>query len=135
MKQVCHTREKFLPHIVMMGRRMMLREIIGQVGFNRPPIETTFFFLASLSFSHLKCISINLVRFGCIFELITPSAVELLVWIGVFGCGCPILARMHRKYTAYLAFINSAPNYASAADETTTSITFAVLSMAPLFRG
>jgi hypothetical protein len=41
----------------------------------------------------LKRISINLVRFGCIFELITPSAVELLVWIGVFYCGCPIFGK------------------------------------------
>jgi hypothetical protein len=44
MKQVCHTREKFLSHIVMMGRRMMLCEIISQVGFTRPPIETKLFF-------------------------------------------------------------------------------------------
>ncbi len=115
-------REKFLSHIVMMGRRMMLHEIISQADFTQPPIETKLFFGLPLSFSHSKRISIDLVRFGCIFELITPSAVVLLVWIGVFGCGRPILARMRRKYTASLAFINSAPNSASAADEMTSQL-------------
>ncbi len=40
--------------------------------------------------------SIAFVRLGWISLLMTPSAVVLLVWIGVRGCGWPILVSICR---------------------------------------
>ena len=44
--------------------------------------------------------SIALVHFGWILLLISPSAVELSVWIGVLGCLCPNDTRMILMYAA-----------------------------------
>jgi hypothetical protein len=62
-----------------------------------------------------------------------PSAVELLVCIGVFGCICPISSNMFLMYTVSFALMKSAPSSASAADDMTALITCAMLRMAPLF--
>jgi hypothetical protein len=79
--------------------------------------------------------SIAFVRLGCILLLITPSAVELSVCIGVRGCGWPISVSICRRYTASLAFKNNAPNSASAADDITAFIMVAMVKTAPLFGG
>jgi hypothetical protein len=85
--------------------------------------------------SQWKCISIAFVCLGWILLLITPSAVELLVWIGVHGCGCPILVSICQGYTASFAFKIIAPNSALAAKVMTAFMIVAVVSMAPLLEG
>ena len=79
--------------------------------------------------------SIGLVLFGCTLVLTTPLAVELSVCMGVWGCGCPISARMFLMCTAYLALMNSATNSASVAEDITTLIICATLWMLPLLGG
>jgi hypothetical protein len=60
--------------------------------------------------------SIAFVRFGCIFPLITPSAIELSVCIGVGGCLCPISSKIILMYTDSRAMIYNAASSASVAD-------------------
>jgi hypothetical protein len=54
---------------------------------------------------------------GRILLVSSACAVELSVWMGVCGCGCPISLSVCRMDTAVLALMNSAPNSASAADD------------------
>jgi hypothetical protein len=56
--------------------------------------------------------SIAFVHLGWILWLITPSAIKLLVWIGVCGCGWPISASICCKYAALFAFKYRAPSSA-----------------------
>jgi hypothetical protein len=56
---------------------------------------------------------------GRILLVSSVCAVELLVWIGVCGCGCPISLSVCCMDTAVLAMMNSAPDLASAADDIT----------------
>ncbi len=79
--------------------------------------------------------SIAFVCLGWILWLITPSAVKLLVWIGVRGCRWPILVTICRKYAASFAFKYSVPNSASAANYITALITVAMVRIAPLLGG
>jgi hypothetical protein len=79
--------------------------------------------------------SIAFVRFGWILLFITPSAVVLLVWIGVRGCGWPISVSICCRYTPTFAFKNSAPSSASAADDMTAFMMVAFVMMAPLLGG
>jgi hypothetical protein len=60
--------------------------------------------------------------FGLDFVVITPSAVKLLVWIGVSGCGWPILASICRTYAASFAVKYRAPSAASAAGDDITAL-------------
>ncbi len=82
-----------------------------------------------------NCMSIALVCFGCILLLITPSAVLLLVWISVFGWGCPISSRICPRYTASFALSYNAPSSASAAEDITALIMVAFVRIVPLFGG
>ncbi len=79
--------------------------------------------------------SIALVCLGWILLLITPSAVVLLVWIGVRGCRWPILVSICQRYTASFAFKNSAPSSASAAEDITAFMIVAFVMIAPLLGG
>ena len=79
--------------------------------------------------------SIAFVRLSLILWLFTPSAIELLVWIGVCGCGWPISASICHKYAAYFAFKYRAPSYASAADDITVLIIIATVRIGPLLEG
>ena len=63
--------------------------------------------------------SIAFVCFGYIVFVTTPSAVELLIWIGVGGCGWPISLRRCLCSIAARELIYSAPSSASAADDMT----------------
>jgi hypothetical protein len=63
--------------------------------------------------------SIAFVHLGWILLFITPSAIVLLVWIGVRGCRWPILVSICRRYTASFPFKNNAPSSASAAEDIT----------------
>ena len=62
-------------------------------------------------------------------------AVELSVWMGVRGCGCPISSSVCRIDTAVLALMNSAPNSASAANDITAFIICEIFNTAPLLIG
>ena len=79
--------------------------------------------------------SIALVRFGCILLLITPSAVVLLVWIGVCGWGWPISLSICRRWTASFALINIAPSSASAAEDVNALMMVAIVRIVPLLGG
>lgn len=77
--------------------------------------------------------SIALVRFGCIFPLMTASAIALSVWSGVGGCLCPNLSSIILMYTASHAMMNKPASSASVADDMT--FLSAMLSIAPLLGG
>jgi hypothetical protein len=49
-----------------------------------------------------------------------PAAHELLVCMGVEGCGCPISVRVVRNEAASLPLWKRMPSLASAAEDTTT---------------
>ena len=66
---------------------------------------------------------------------ISACAVELLVWMGVRGCGCPNSSSVRRIDTAVLALMNSAPSSASAADDITALIICEIFNTAPLLMG
>ena len=79
--------------------------------------------------------SIAFVRFGCIFPLTTPSAIELSVCKGVGGCGCLISLSMILMYTASRAIMQRAASSASVAEVITCLMMCAILSKAPLLVG
>ncbi len=62
-------------------------------------------------------------------------AVELLVWMGVCGCGCPNSLSVCYIDTTVLALMNSAPSSASTADDITALIICKMLNTAPLLMG
>ena len=72
---------------------------------------------------------------GRILLVSSACAVELSVWMGVRGCGCPISSSVCRIDTAVLASMNSAPNSASAADDITAFIICEIFYTAPLLMG
>ena len=65
----------------------------------------------------------------------SACVVELSVWMGVRGCGCPISLIVCRIDTAVLVLMNSAPNSASAADDITAFIICKIFNIAPLLMG
>ena len=48
-----------------------------------------------------------------------PTVVELSMWMGVGGCGCPSSSKVRHITLASFAFKNKAPSSASAADAAT----------------
>ncbi len=79
--------------------------------------------------------SIALICLGWILLLITPLAIELLVRIRVHGGGWPISVSICCKYTALRALRDSAPNFASAADDMTAFMIIAMVRIAPILGG
>ena len=65
----------------------------------------------------------------------TPFAVEVSVWMGVGGWGCPISARIFLMYTASFVLMNSAPSSASVAGDMTTLMICEMFIMAPFGGG
>ena len=84
------------------------------------------------SLSQWKCITMAFVCFGCTVLLMTPLAVELLVWIGVGGCGCLTSSNIKQMYTHSLATMYSAANSASVPEDITFLMIFSMLRTAPL---
>ncbi len=72
--------------------------------------------------------------FGRILLVSSACAVELLVWMGVRGCGRPNSSSVRRMDTAILALMNSAPSLASA-DDITALIICKMFNTAPLLMG
>lgn len=60
---------------------------------------------------------------------------ELLVWIGVVGCGCPIYTRVLCSGTIYFALINIPPSSASDYYDSTSLMTWEIFIIYPLFSG
>ena len=79
--------------------------------------------------------SVVLVHFDCTLPLMTPSAIELSIFIGVDGCLCPSASSMIWMYTTSCAIIYKPGNCASVADSITCLMLCAVLRMATLFSG
>ena len=79
--------------------------------------------------------SIALVLLGWMFLLATPTAVLLSTCMGVWGCLCLISSRVVRTGIASRALMNIAPTSASAAEDITALISWAMVSTAPLFGG
>jgi len=71
--------------------------------------------------------SMALIRFGCTRLLTIPLVVELLTWMGVAGCVCPISCKMVCSSTAFRALIYMAPSSALAADDITPFMILATL--------
>ncbi len=63
--------------------------------------------------------SIILLRWGTIVLLVTRAAVELSVWIRLFGCGQPMLIRVWRCGIISLAVMKRAASSASDANAMT----------------
>jgi hypothetical protein len=72
------------------------------------------------------------VRFCFIVPLLYPVAVVLSVSIGVGGCGCPNSSNGVRRTAPSLAFIKTAPIYASAAEDITCLRTLMMIKIALL---
>ncbi len=79
--------------------------------------------------------SIAFEALGIILLVSRACAVALSVFIGVSGCGWPSSSSVCHIDTAVFAFMKSAPNSASAADDMTARIICDMLSTAPLFHG
>ena len=79
--------------------------------------------------------SMDFVRFGCIFQLHNASSITLSVYNGVGGCLCPISSKVILMYTASRAMIYSAASWDSVPDVMTCLIMCAMLIIAPLFWG
>ena len=79
--------------------------------------------------------SIAFVLLGWILLLATPTAVLLSICMGVLGCLWPISSRVFLAGTASLALMNIAPSSASAADDMTDLMMWAMFSTAPLLGG
>ena len=65
----------------------------------------------------------------------TPFDVELSVWMGVGGWGCPISTIMFLMYTASFVLMNSAPSSASAAGDMTALMICDMFTVAPFGGG
>ncbi len=113
---------------------MVFCKIIGNVEFAWLPINLKSALGLRLC-SQWKRMSIAFVHLGWILWLITPTAVKLFAWIGVRGCGWPILASICCKYTASFAFKYRAPNAASATNAITALIIVAAVRVATLLGG
>ncbi len=79
--------------------------------------------------------SIILDYFGTMVLFVTLTAVELSVWIGLCGCGHPMLMRVCRWGTILRAAIKSAASSASAAKAMINLIMVAIVRTVPLKRG
>jgi hypothetical protein len=79
--------------------------------------------------------SIILDHFGTMVLVVTLTAIELSVWIGLHGCGHPMSMRVCQLGTISRVAIKSAASSASAADSMTNLIMVAIVMTAPLKRG
>jgi hypothetical protein len=73
--------------------------------------------------------------FGTMVLFVTPTAVELSVWIGLHGCGHPISMSVCWWGTILWATIKSAASSASAAGAMTNLIMVAIVRTMPLKHG
>ena len=79
--------------------------------------------------------SMDLVLREMMVSLVTPTAVELLHWMGVLGCGHPILMSAWPSGTISLAMAKRPASSALEADEMTFLIICAIVRTGLLWRG
>jgi hypothetical protein len=79
--------------------------------------------------------SIAFFLLGWMLEVTTPSAVLLLVCVGLGGWGCPISLSEFCIRTASCALMYNAPSSALAAQDVTALKSCAILSTVPLLLG
>ena len=79
--------------------------------------------------------SMVLVLRGIMVSLVTPNAVKLSHWMGVLGCGHPILMSSWRSGNISLEMVKSPASSASEADDMTVLIICAIVRNGPLWRG
>jgi hypothetical protein len=79
--------------------------------------------------------SIILDCFGTVVLFVTPTAVELSVWIGLCGCGHPMSIRVCWWGTISRLAIKSAASSASAAEAMINMIMVPIVRTAPLKHG
>ncbi len=79
--------------------------------------------------------SITLDRFGKMVLFVTPTAVELSVWIGLRGFGHPMSMRVCLWGIILQAAIKSAASSALAAKAMTNLMIVAIVRTMPLKRG
>ena len=61
--------------------------------------------------------SIDLMRLGGVVQLVTPTAVAFLDWIGFLGCFHPVYMRVWRIGTISLAVMNNPSSSSSASED------------------
>ena len=79
--------------------------------------------------------SMDLVLHGKMILLVTPTSVELSYWMGVLGCGHPILMSAWRSWTISLAMVKRPASSDSEADDMAFLIICAIVRTGPLWRG
>ena len=72
---------------------------------------------------------------GAMMLLMNPSAVLVLVCIGMVGCGCPVAMSAWRAGMASLQLMYRLPSSASAADDMTDLMICVTVRTAPLLGG
>ncbi len=77
----------------MVGVRMVFGVVVSPVFRAGAPVVTELV-LGGMAMIYQTCISIILARRGTIVLLATPAAVELSVWIWLFGWGQPMEMRV-----------------------------------------
>ena len=77
----------------------------------------------------------DLVLRGMMVSFVTPTSVELSHWMGVLGCGHPILMSDWHSGTIYLAMVKRPASSASEADDMKFFIICAIVRTGPLWRG
>ena len=114
---------------------MVLCPIVGIVQFFSGLQEIWNCSWNYLSLNQYNCMSMTLVCFVLIFQLMTSSAMELSVWSRVGGCVWPSSSSMIRIYTVSRTIIHKPFNSASVSDVMTCVMMCAMLRMAPLLAG
>ena len=79
--------------------------------------------------------SIEIVHCGTMVLLVTPTAVELSIWMGEGGCHQPILMRVCWSGTISLAVMKSPTSLALAAEDMTNLMMLAMVRIGPLKGG
>jgi hypothetical protein len=115
----------------IMGVRVVFGVVVSPVFRARAPVVTELV-LGSTATEPPKRISIILALRGTIVLLVTPAAVELSVWIGLFGWGHPIKMRVCLWGIISLAITKRAASSDLAADAITNLMIWAIERTAPL---
>ena len=113
---------------------MVLGAVVGPVEVSGGPVESELT-LGVTAPEPVKRISINLVCLGTMVLFVTPTAVELSVWIRDFVWGRPILMRVWRRGAIHLVEMKRGDSSASAAEDMTNLIISAMVRTGPLKAG
>ena len=77
----------------------------------------------------------DLVLHGMMVSLVTPTAIEFSHWMGVLGCGHPILMSAWRSGTIYLVMVKMPASSDSEVDDMKFLIICTIVRTGPLWRG